>query len=40
MTFKLFALFCALLLTLGSAMQIDDEKSAKKCSAEISIFRK
>jgi len=40
MTLKLFALFCAVLLTIGSAMQKYDEKRVENIPDRISIFKK
>ncbi len=40
MTLKLFALFCAVLLTIGSAIQKHDEKITEENSAKTSIFKK
>jgi len=40
MTIRLFALFCAVLLTIGSAMQKHDDKRNDINTSKISIFKK
>ncbi len=40
MTIRLFALFCAILLTIGSAMQKPEKGLHDTNSSEISIFKK
>jgi len=40
MTIRLFALFCAVLLTIGSAMQKPDDGRDEIHSGKISIFKK